>query len=342
VIELPRGGMEVAVEIGQIASGPGRIEQRAESLLETLRRLVPFRAAGMFLLDAEHAGLTPVADQGYDDAVRGYITSRANSDEIEMLGFNRASMPLRVQDLPVARERVRGWAEYLSPAGFREGLAVGLFTPDGRHLGLLGLNTDTERHPTAAARDWIGRLAPVIAQAIDPMRSAIRVAGVVADAQAGVVLTRAGDMLPMPGLPTHPLLGTDSSVMTVAIERLAAAGYSSFLCPNPATDVPDSHVRITVLACQSGAPHYLAAVVLLSPPGDLRSLTRRELEVLGMVVEGWPNQRIAAVLFVTRRTVNAHVEHILAKLGTATRTLAAVQALRFGLYVPRLLRGSRK
>jgi hypothetical protein len=92
--------VEVAVEIGQIASGAGRIEQRAESLLETLRRLVPFRAAGIFLLDAEHGGLTPAADQGYDEAVRAYITSRANSDEIEMLGFNRVSMPLRVQDLP--------------------------------------------------------------------------------------------------------------------------------------------------------------------------------------------------------------------------------------------------
>jgi DNA-binding CsgD family transcriptional regulator len=334
--------MEVAAEIGQIASGAGRFEQRAESLLEMLRRLVPFRAAGIFLLGAEQGGLTPFADQGYDEAVRAYITSRANSDEIEMLGLNRASVPLRLQDLPIARERVRGWAEYLSPAGFREGLGVGLFTPDGRHLGLLALNTDTERHPTAAARDWIGKLAPVIAQALDPMRSAIRLAGVVADARAGVALTRAGDVLPMPGLPTHPLLGTGSGLMAVAIERLTAAGYGSFLCPDSAADVPDSHVRITVLACPSDAPHYLVAVVLLSPPGDLRGLTRRELEVLGMLVEGWPSQRIAAVLFVTPRTVNAHIEHILAKLGASTRTLAAVQALRFGLYVPHLLRGSRK
>jgi DNA-binding NarL/FixJ family response regulator len=125
--------------------------------------------------------------------------------------------------------------------------------------------------------------------------------------------------------------------MTAATERLAATGYNSFLCPNPATDAPDSHVRITVLACPSDPPHYLVAVVLLSPPGDLHGLTRRELEVLGLVVEGWPNHQIAAALFVTRRTVNAHIEHILAKLGTTTRTLAAVQALRFGLYVPRPL-----
>src|SRR4051794_13736719 len=39
--ELPHGGFEVVSEVGQIASGPGTVEQRAEALLETLHRLVP-------------------------------------------------------------------------------------------------------------------------------------------------------------------------------------------------------------------------------------------------------------------------------------------------------------
>jgi DNA-binding CsgD family transcriptional regulator len=70
--------------------------------------------------------------------------------------------------------------------------------------------------------------------------------------------------------------------------------------------------------------------VLLSPPGDLCGLTRQELAILGLLVEGWPNRRIATALFITGRTVAAHIEHILAKLGTPTRTLAAVRALRLG------------
>jgi DNA-binding CsgD family transcriptional regulator len=86
----------------------------------------------------------------------------------------------------------------------------------------------------------------------------------------------------------------------------------------------------------------VVAVVLLSPHGDMRGLTLRELEILGMLVEGWPNDRIAGALFVTRRTVNAHLEHIRAKLDAPTRTLAAVHALRFGLYVPRPLNGIGK
>jgi DNA-binding NarL/FixJ family response regulator len=70
---------------------------------------------------------------------------------------------------------------------------------------------------------------------------------------------------------------------------------------------------------------------------DLHGLTPRELEVLGLLVEGWPNHAIAADLGITDRTVAAHVEHIVAKLGAPSRTLAAVSAWRRGLFVPRML-----
>jgi DNA-binding NarL/FixJ family response regulator len=74
--------------------------------------------------------------------------------------------------------------------------------------------------------------------------------------------------------------------------------------------------------------------VLLSPPPHLCGLTRRELEVLGALTEGWSNARIAAVLAVTERTVAAHVEHIKAKLNAPSRTVAAVRAARQGVYIP--------
>jgi DNA-binding NarL/FixJ family response regulator len=56
--------------------------------------------------------------------------------------------------------------------------------------------------------------------------------------------------------------------------------------------------------------------------------------VLGLLVEGCSNQQIARALTVAPRTVAAHLEHVLAKLATPTRTLAAVHAARDGLYVP--------
>ena len=160
----------------------------------------------------------------------------------------------------------------------------------------------------------------------------------VGPARAGIVLTRGGRVLPLEGLPGHPLLDAGSAVLDVASGQLpAGGGYGSFLCPYGAQS---GHVRITVLACPPDTPQYVRMVALLSPAGDQRGLTGRELEILGLIIEGWPNRRIATALFVAERTVAAHVEHILAKLGTPTRTLAAVRALRLGLYVPRPLAGS--
>jgi DNA-binding NarL/FixJ family response regulator len=93
-------------------------------------------------------------------------------------------------------------------------------------------------------------------------------------------------------------------------------------------------VRVTVLAAPQDVPPGLTAVALLSAATDLHGLTPRELEVLGLLVEGCSNHEIARTLVVAPRTVAAHLEHVLVKLGAPTRTLAAVRAERDGLYVP--------
>lgn len=52
-------------------------------------------------------------------------------------------------------------------------------------------------------------------------------------------------------------------------------------------------------------------------------LSRRELEVLRFVAEGFTNRQIAETLFVSQRTVQKHLEHLFAKLGVHTRMAAA-------------------
>lgn len=57
-------------------------------------------------------------------------------------------------------------------------------------------------------------------------------------------------------------------------------------------------------------------------------LTKRELEVLALMVEGLNNTQIASRLTVSVSTVKSHVSSILSKLGVASRTEAVTLALR--------------
>jgi NarL family two-component system response regulator LiaR len=60
-------------------------------------------------------------------------------------------------------------------------------------------------------------------------------------------------------------------------------------------------------------------------------LTEREVEVLGLVAQGKSNRQIAGELVITEGTVRVHVSSILGKLHLASRTQAALYALREGL-----------
>jgi DNA-binding CsgD family transcriptional regulator len=60
-------------------------------------------------------------------------------------------------------------------------------------------------------------------------------------------------------------------------------------------------------------------------------LTRREVEVLGLVVAGLRNAEIAERLYLTPKTVSHHLSAIYAKLGVDTRIEAAHAASQLGM-----------
>lgn len=61
------------------------------------------------------------------------------------------------------------------------------------------------------------------------------------------------------------------------------------------------------------------------------ALTAREMMVLGLIAQGLSNQEIADRISVSEPTVRAHVSRILGKLHLASRTQAALYAVREGL-----------
>jgi predicted ATPase/DNA-binding CsgD family transcriptional regulator len=71
--------------------------------------------------------------------------------------------------------------------------------------------------------------------------------------------------------------------------------------------------------------------VVSSSSHNASNLTRRELDVLNLIVEGKTDQVIADELFVSYRTVTTHVTNILNKLGASTRTEATAIAIRENL-----------
>ena len=60
-------------------------------------------------------------------------------------------------------------------------------------------------------------------------------------------------------------------------------------------------------------------------------LTARGLVVLRLIARGLSNQQIAGQLTISDATVRTHVSNILGKLQLASRTQAALYALREGL-----------
>lgn len=60
-------------------------------------------------------------------------------------------------------------------------------------------------------------------------------------------------------------------------------------------------------------------------------LSEKELEVLKLMVQGHSNKEIASSLYVTEKTVKAHVSAVLKKLQVKDRTQAVIHALRKGI-----------
>jgi DNA-binding NarL/FixJ family response regulator len=79
-------------------------------------------------------------------------------------------------------------------------------------------------------------------------------------------------------------------------------------------------------------PQAVATRVTRQPSAAERfKLTPREVEVLQGVRAGLSNRKIAEHLYISERTAQTHVQHILAKLGVSTRAAAAALAVEYGI-----------
>jgi NarL family two-component system response regulator LiaR len=140
------------------------------------------------------------------------------------------------------------------------------------------------------------------------------------------------------GVPTAILILTvqDDNPTIFGLLESGAAGY---VLKDEALEMLVSAVRAVAQGKSWLSPTIASQVVsravgrTLAPPDPSPPLplTPSEIEVLRLLAQGLDNAAIAQRLVVTKRTVQNHVSNIYGKLGVASRTEAALMAIRHGL-----------
>jgi DNA-binding NarL/FixJ family response regulator len=122
--------------------------------------------------------------------------------------------------------------------------------------------------------------------------------------------------------------GVSAGVVAAVIASAIAIGWN--MSAGYDYDAADHGLRLVVFAWVAILPGLVQTrspqLAARRPPAELeRLLSRRELEVLGLMAEGATNLQIAQRLFISEGTVKSHVKHILRKLDVANRTEASHQ-----------------
>ena len=135
----------------------------------------------------------------------------------------------------------------------------------------------------------------------------------------------------------HPQLGVvamTSFTQADLVHGALQAGAAGYLLKDAEADEVAAAIRA---ACR-GEVHLDPAIakqltrsLVAAKAQTVEALTDREREVLVLVAQGLSNQQIADSLVISERTARTHVSNILGKLGVASRTQAALLAIREGI-----------
>lgn len=132
-------------------------------------------------------------------------------------------------------------------------------------------------------------------------------------------------------LPDTKILTVTALDDTRAIDAARRAGFAGYLTK----DTPIAHFAQSLQAAMEG--HFVISRLARWARDDDRNgevslladqVTRRELEVLSLLVEGMRGEDIARKLSISTNTVRTHIQSILTKLQVHSRLEAATFAVR--------------
>jgi DNA-binding NarL/FixJ family response regulator len=133
-------------------------------------------------------------------------------------------------------------------------------------------------------------------------------------------------------LPGVEVLALTSVLEDSAVYGAMRAGAIGYLLKDTEADELCRAIKAAAAGQVQLSPPVAARLIREVPaPQDPEPLTEREIEVLQQLAQGKSNKEIAATLVIAEKTVRTHVSNILGKLGVASRTQAALHAVRSGL-----------
>lgn len=109
------------------------------------------------------------------------------------------------------------------------------------------------------------------------------------------------------------------------------AGACGYLLKDTSADQLVAAIRAVQRGETQLSPQIATRLVHGVTQGRPETLSNREIEVLQLVAQGQNNSMIAEALIITPRTVKAHMQNILAKLGASNRAEAVRLALQQGI-----------
>jgi NarL family two-component system response regulator LiaR len=145
----------------------------------------------------------------------------------------------------------------------------------------------------------------------------------------GIAATRAV----LEQFPQMKIVMLTSFVENSQVQDALEAGAISYILKNTPINTLAEAIRSAYAGQSTLSPQATTALIRaktgpLKPGGDL---SKREREVLALIVQGFNNEEIAKQLIISQATARHHVSACLQKLGASNRAQAAALATKYNL-----------
>jgi len=140
--------------------------------------------------------------------------------------------------------------------------------------------------------------------------------------------------------PKVPVIMLTTFDHSTYVKQALADGADGYMLKDASPEDLDQAIRVAM----AGGGNVLSARAIRSlfessaqaeqekdQPVRPESLTQRETDILALLSEGRSNREIARALFLSEKTVKAHLAAVFRKLGVANRTQAAMAAVSMGM-----------